>query len=421
MKKMKEIFRRLLSSNLFLKVFSLVLAFFIWLVIVFATDDKYNRTLENVPVTYTQTETLSQQNLSVISIEPQTVNVEVVGTRYVVSSLTPQNLKVSLQLNSIVNAGTQSVALVGATDSSEYTIKSITPMQANVRVDRLDTKIMDVQANISGINLADGYIKEAEIVSPDRVTLTGPATDLSRVAHAIVNIDVNKTLSSNETVSGSIILRDSDGNDINNENITMDYDAADVTIPVLKKKKVPVSIQFLHEPPNFPLEELEYSFSNDTIEIAGPARLIDSYDTISLGYVDFRQLDIGTREVFDVKLPSGFVNVNNIQSISVSFHTENFDSRSFDIPEIELVNIPAGYEVTVNPGSLPLRNVKVVGPRDTLESMAADDLIAQVDLSGQERELATGQIRLPVTVFAPAKGLVWATGSYVTIVDITEK
>lgn len=421
MKKIKELFRRLIASNRFLKLFSLVLAFFVWLIIVYATDDEYKRTIQNVPVTYTSTNTLSSQDLSVISIEPQTVDVEVVGMRYVVRGLGPQDIRVSLQLGSITSAGVQQVPMVDETESTEFSVKSIAPAQASVRVDRIDTKILEVQANVTGVNIADGYIKNDEIVSPERVTVTGPISDLNKVAHAIVNVNLDKTLSGNESVNAPIILRDADGKEITNDHITMDYDTAEVTVPVLKKKDVGVEIKFTHVPPYFPLDDLSYTFSNDTIEVAGPATLVDSYNMITLGYVDVNRLSIGQRMVFDVELPSGFTNVNNIQSVSVSFDTEEFSTRTFDIAEVEVVNAPSNYEVTVNAGSLPLRGVEMIGPRDVLESMTGEDLVAQIDLSGQERELATGQTRMSVTVFAPTKGTVWAYGDYVAIVDIAEK
>ena len=120
-------------------------------------------------------------------------------------------------------------------------------------------------------------------------------------------------------------------------------------------------------------------------------------------------------------LPSNFVNVNNILSVSVSFDTDEFETRTFPIPEVSLVNVPGGYDVSVGAGGVSPREVTLVGPREVLEGMTSEDLVAQVDFSGREREMAAGQIRMPVTIFAPARGTVWAYGDYVTIVDIEEE
>ena len=421
MKKIKAIFGRLATSNQVLKIFSLIAAFFLWLIIVYATDDSYSRTITGVPIQWEQPAALTRQELNIISVEPQSATLTVVGKRYIVMDLSPEDFDLTLQLGNIINTGTQRVNILNNTDSGDYLIQSISPGQASVRVDHVDTKILDIEANITGVRLAEGYIKDEEIVTPGTVEVTGPVSELSRVERAVVSADIGRTLSAAESVSGEIVLLDADGNDIRSENLSMSYETADVAISVLKRRKVPVGIEFTNTPPFFPLSKLEYTFSNDTIEIAGPAILVDNYESITLGYVDMKTLGPGARQVFDVALPANFVNVNNILSVSVSFDTDEFETRTFPIPELSLVNVPGGYDVSVGAGGVSPREVTLVGPREVLEGMTSEDLVAQVDFSGREREMSAGQIRMPVTIFAPAKGTVWAYGDYVTIVDIAEE
>lgn len=427
MKRFTQMIQKLYQSNNVLRVFSLLAAFVVWLFIVYSQDTNYPKTVPGVPV-WSQSASektpaaLEKQELSVISVTPDTVEVSVEGKRYDVIGLKPEAVNVRPDLSMVVNAGTQEVPLIW-TDTSDgaYAVKSISPSSVSVRVDRLDKKVLDVQSNITGVALKDGFIKQDEIVSPERVTVTGPKSDLNKVVHAIVSADMRDSLSATETVTSPIILRDADGNEINNPNITVDFDSAEVTIPILKKKEVALDVQFLNTPEYFPVDELEYTLSDDMITIAGPQTLVDSYGKITLGYVDFKRLEIGARQVFDVDLPSGFVNVDNIQSVSVSFATDDFETRSFDIPEIQVVNQPANYEITIDAINRQLRGVRVIGPADTLNTMTAEDLVAQVDLSGRERTLATGTVSLPVKVFAPSSGTVWAYGDYSVLATIKQK
>lgn len=424
MKKWNDLFKRLFASNRFLKIFSLVVAFITWVIVATAIEPDYTMTIRNVPInTEASASLLSKFNLNIISIEPETADVEVTGARYVVGKLDPSDIKIVPKLISVNNAGSQSLRLEwdaeSSLDSESYTVGAISPVSVTIRTDRMDTKALTVQANISGVSLPDGYIKEQEVVSPETVTLTGPISDLDKVAHAIVSVNVDKSLSGTETVVGEITLVDSDGNRVVSDHIRMDYDTAEVTIPVLKEKTVPLGIKFLNIPPGFPMAELKYTLSNESILVAGPATLVDNYSEIELGYVDFKRLELDSKQVFDVELPSGFVNVDNIQSVSVSFNTDGFIMKSFNISEIDILNPPANYDVTINQNSQKLNNVKIIGPAEVLETMTAEDLIAEVDLS--DREIVTGQISVPVRIYAPNKGTVWAYGDYLTVVSIAEK
>ena len=416
---MKKFFQRLLHYNLFLKLVSLAVAFLVWVVVATAVDTSFRREITDVPVvTGTQSNTLTRLGMSMISLEPQAVRVRINGTRYVVGALTPENIRIEPDLSAVNTAGTQTVPLRWVDESGgEYTVEQITPMNAAVRIDRMDQKTLDITANVTGVSLPEGYIKEDEIVTPERVTLTGPIGDLNKVQHAVVNIDMNKSMTATESVTGEIVLLDASGNVIESSHINKDYDTAEVTVSVLKIKEVPMTIEFLNTPRGFPLGRLRYTLDRSTIRIAGPQTLVDSYDEVLLGYIDFKQLELSARRVFDVQLPSGFDNVDNIQSVSVSFDMEGYASQEFNLDTIQIVNPPQNYDVTI-PGSQQMR-VRMIGPAATLEAMTPEDIIAEVDLS--EREAVTGQTKWPVTIYAPGRGPVWAVGDYVTTVSIAQK
>ncbi|PWM38527.1 MAG: hypothetical protein DBX66_03700 [Clostridiales bacterium] len=419
MKKIGAFFKRCFDSNRFLKVFSLVVAFIIWLIVATTVDPYIRHEIVDIPVNVdAQSAALQRQGLSVITIDPDTVRVTVHGKRYVVGRLTADDIKIVPKLTSATSAGTQTLRLEWSPDGSEeYTVESITPAAIVARFDRIDSKTLDIQADVTGVSVPDGYIKESEIITPDKITIRGPTNDLQKVAHAIVSVDLDQSLTSTANAAGEIVLKDSDGNVIENEHITMDYETAEVTIPVLKKKEVPLRIDFLNVPQGFPIEELHYTLSNDSITIAGPQTLVDSYQEILLGRVDLKTLDLGSKEQFDVTLPSGFENVDNILSVEVTFDTDDYVAQNFNLSEITLVNEPQNYDVTIN--NPYLNNVKIVGPSEVVSELTAGDIVAEVDVS--DREVVTGQIKVPVQVYVPNKGTVWAVGNYSTLVTISEK
>lgn len=418
MNKIQQLFSRLMKSNGFLKIFSIIMAFVVWLIVVIFIDPNTTVTVRGVPIDLeSQTAALSRLGFNIISTDPTTVNVEIHGKGYVVGQIKPEELKIQPRVTSASAAGTQDLVLQWVSDGNEdYTVNGISPASTTVRIDRMITNTINIDAHVSGVDIAEGYIKEEEIVTPDKVTLTGPAADINRVAHAIVNIEVNKTLSATETVSSEILLMDSDGNPVDQQHIQSDYDIAQVAVPVLKVRDVPLRLDFINTPVGFPLDMLSYTLSNESIRVAGPQTLVDSYNEILLGYVDFKTLEAGAKLVYDVELPSGFDNVDNILSVSVEFETDDFVSQSFNLSQVNVVNAPQNYDVRV---VSPYLKVKMVGPADTVAAMTGEDLVAEIDFS--DREAVTGQIKMPVRVYAPDKGTVWAVGEYVTLVEISEK
>lgn len=163
--------------------------------------------------------------------------------------------------------------------------------------------------------------------------------------------------------------------------------------------------------------ELNYSLSESEVAIAGPAESIQSINEISLGYIDMRDLDTDGSYTFNVVLPSGYVNVDGVSTVEVSFANEGLTSRYFNVSDIRLVSKPADYDVTVATKVIP--NVRVFGPKNVLEEMVGTDIVAEVNLA--DREVRVGQTKVTVNLVIPSKGLVWANGVYQVQVVVKER
>ena len=192
---------------------------------------------------------------------------------------------------------------------------------------------------------------------------------------------------------------------------------ARVTIPILKKKVVPVSLDYLNVPDGFPVNRLKFNISNEEIEVAGPTELIDKYQKIPLGQIDIKSLDIGDVESFEVKLPTGFVNTQNIQNVLVQFNSDGMVKKNFNVENIVIQNVPLNYHAQATTSEI--NNVQIVGPKEIVDSLLAGDIVATVDLN-ESSSITSGQIELPVKISVPKKGLVWAVGDYKAIVLIQD-
>lgn len=408
------------QNNTFFKVISVVIACIIWIVVAMNMKTDIPREIKEVPVTMdNQTSFITRMGLTIIGDESLFVDVTIEGQRLVVGSIKPEDIAVSVDLGSVNGAGNFSLPLVAENVSGkDFAISSISPSTVNLKFDRMVTKKFNVDVKMEGLVVPEeGYLMEEAVVSPTQVSVTGPDTDIAKIAKCVVSVDHEGSLTKTTAFTSDIVLLDKDGNKIETSGLTMDVKQAEVTVPILKTVDLPVKVEFLNAPTNLDLEELEYAVSNETVTVAGPVDEIDKYSEIILGYIDFKALDLESNFTFDVELPENFINVAHTETVMVTFDWTDMVAKEFTVTNLSLVNVPSDYDARLLTDRVT--KVKIIGPAQVLETMTADDLVGQIDLS--KRSVETGQFKTAVTISAPSKNLVWAVGDYTAVVVISEK
>lgn len=408
------------QNNTFFKVISVVIACIIWIVVAMNMKTDIPREIKEVPVTMdNQTSFITRMGLTIIGDESLFVDVTIEGQRLVVGSIKPEDIAVSVDLGSVNGAGNFSLPLVAENVSGkDFAISSISPSTVNLKFDRMVTKKFNVDVKMEGLVVPEeGYLMEEAVVSPTQVSVTGPDTDIAKIAKCVVSVDHEGSLTKTTAFTSDIVLLDKDGNKIETSGLTMDVKQAEVTVPILKTVDLPVKVEFLNAPTNLDLEELEYAVSNETVTVAGPVDEIDKYSEIILGYIDFKALDLESNFTFDVELPENFINVAHTETVTVTFDWTDMVAKGFTVTNLSLVNVPSDYDARLLTDRVT--KVKIIGPAQVLETMTADDLVGQIDLS--KRSVETGQFKTAVTISAPSKNLVWAVGDYTAVVVISEK
>lgn len=409
------------DNKTFLVVLSVVMAFFAWLFVALDSNDTKGKTISGVSIDMEEVdESIGKLGLSTISSEQPKVSVRVEGVIYDIGNLTADDIRVYPDISKVTTAGMHTIELKGEVvdGSKDITIEEISPSSIQIKFDSLQTKTLEIKAKLSGYSApADNYLIRDVSVSPSSVAITGPAEDIARISQCVVEKDIDQELTSSYTETLPLKFLDADGNELDLKYVVSDVTEARVTIPILKKKVVPVTLDFINVPDGFPVDELDFTISNEEIEVAGPPEAIDSYASIPLGQIDIKRLDLNKTESFEVKLPTGFVNTQNIQNVLVQFNSEGMIKKSFNVSNIVVQNVPLNYEAQAT--TQEITNVEIVGPQEIVESLVAGDIVATVDLQASS-SITSGQVELPVTISVPKKGLVWAVGDYKAIVLIEE-
>lgn len=406
----------LFRKTAFNKAFSLLLAFSLWFYVVYAIDNDDIKTIRDVPITIDES-ALSNLGLSVVDGDDATVTVQVQGKRYDIGNLEAEDITVRAALGTVKGAGRYELALEPVlTGGEKYSVEIAGSKSVWIVFDRELSKTMEVTPNVNGISVPEGYVLGSIEVSPAEITVRGPENDINKIARAEVAYTADTPLTVSQTLSAEILFYDREGNPVSSDYIIKSVSYCDIVIPVKKMAELPLTLSFTNTPTGLDPEDLNYTLSNETIQVAAPEDQLRSYYEILVGNINFETLDLTEQNVysFEVELPNGFINVDNIETVVAEFDNTNFSAQYLNLDNFVLVNVPSGYEADTT--TTAINNVKIIGDAAVLQNIRAGDFVVEIDLS--EREVHLGQYEMPVSIYAPGKGLVWAVGGYSAVISV---
>ena len=415
-------FKKIGNDDRVLKILSVICAVVLWLIVAVSLSDSISHTVKDVPVsTNLDKSIVSQMGLEVIGYEEQTVDIYVEGSRYQVGALTADDFDITCIYNDVTSAGTYtipvSVQKKKGSNSSEYEILGYSPQSIQMKFDRIISQNFALNTEVTGVEIPEGHITRSFIPSVDTITVTGSENDVRRISQVVVEADLEEDEPREETfsVEAQVKLLDAAGTEIDPTLFELSAETVTVTVPVFKCKTIPLTFEFINIPSGVNTYRIDYTMSEQNIEIAGPAETIDGIKQLNLGYIDFKKIGIESKFVFDVQLPSNILNLGNVAKVSVDFPLEGYAAQTFTVSEIKVTDAPAYYKIDVLSAEVP--GVKVIAPQTVLELMEASELVAEVDLS--KTDIAVGQMNVPVRIVAPNRRNVWAYGDYSVVVNIT--
>lgn len=397
-------------------ILSVLIAFFIWMAALLAAPE-ITKHIKGVPITV---DIPTSAMLEVVAGDDTLVSLVLDGKQYEIGNYGPENVRVTADASSITGPGTYEVPLVvNDNGTRSYTVTSISPSTVTLTFEERSTKLLPIQIDITGLSIPQEYVApEDEIVlEPATVEVSGAESLISRVARAVVEVDFSREVNTTQYQNCKVTYYDQEGNRLTTEGLSYfhaDVSSVAVTIPVKRVATLPLTLSFLNIPENFPIEELKYTLSVDSLTVAAEDSVLRNYSSLILGYINFKQLNLltGAQTDFTVQLPEGFTRLEDTEVVTVSFEADDIASANLNLKNFQLTNVPEGYTVTVEEESL---KVHILGRKNIINGIAAGDFIVKVDLS--DVSLRNGQFEIPVSIYAPTKGFVWAVGEYSVTVN----
>lgn len=396
-------------------VVALISAAFTWLLVVTVIAPDSTMTIDNVPVNFTYNASEYEAlGYSIMEVPSETVTLKVTGDRTVIGSLTKEDFVVYPDYSTLIGSGESTLKLqvkslvAGATS---YAVEiSSTNTSVVVLFDTIETISVPITISGEGISIEDGYVLVSTTQSLAEVELTGPTSELENIREVVATYTTTEPLTGSVVLEAPLSFLGSDDNEVEFVYVTASASKLDVTLTVNKYAELPITVNFINTPENFDESVLDYSFSPETLTVSGDAKTIDSLKEISVGTIDLSTFALDKVYEMEISLPSGIIQQDNIHIVTVSFDCSDMETKTLNISADNVVveNLPDNYQLTVE--SSRIMNVTLCGPADVIESLAANSVIATIDVD--DFSVALGTQTITVSISVPSDGRVFAVGSY---------
>lgn len=419
--KSKFKFGKLLYNDRFIMFFSVILAFGIWLNVSLTSQETRSLTVTDIPVTMPEL----SNDLKFFGIEGQTGEVRISGNSLVVASVTSSDMYITASdTSAITEPGTYTVNLVPKKGSlkNDYNFDStVRPSSIEVYVDRYAEKEINITDKIDVSSVGESNYAATTTLAKQTVTVKGAESIINSIAEADAEYRFTDPLTETQTVEADIVLRDSKGDEVPLDNITLDTTTVSATVPILTIKTVSIVPDIVNAPDSFVYDSSCISVEPSSIQIAVPKDVTDDISFISTAAIDISKINsINNKVNVDLDIPSGIRNLNQITSVDVTFDSSQLTTKKVRLKSFNVINESENRKTTVSTKSI---DISIVGLKSQLSSLTAGNITAVVDMSSKVSFSGYGSVPLKININSKFP-FCWAYGSYevdVNVEDTTNK
>ena len=414
--------KNLLTNNIGLKFLSVLFAMILWLVVVNIDDpDKTSTFTTNITIANENAIVDMGKSYSIIN-DSGTVTFRVTAKRSIIERLTNSDFKATADMENIElhDDGTAIVPIdISAVRYSSQLDIDRKKKNLELAVEDLQSNQFKITAETTGTPAEGSAVGELK-VSPDVLTISGPASVVSQISKVQAVIDVSEKFSDVEDNVVPVVY-DASGNTLDTSKLTFSQDTVQIKAQILSVKEIPINCETGGELESG-YQQISVECEPKKIKVMGTAEKLNKITMIT---IPGEALDIsGAKETLtkdiDIStyLPDGVTLVDSSQAkVKVTIAIEQTETKNFNVPvkNIKIFNLSDDCSIEYQGDKIP---VTLKGYTSDLESLSAEDVMLSVDASGVQ----PGTNTLPLTLNL-GSGYTLVEDSVVTInvVDQSEK
>ena len=404
--------KKSLTTNIPLKIMSVIAAILIRLIIVNVDNPIVTRTIPNVPVQVLNEAYIESGGMMCLIPEDQDrVSVTVRGTRKTVESLKASDITATADLKQVVDLSTDPVMVpiaVNCPGIDANNAQSV-PRNMEIQIEEMMTQEFIVTVDTDGTQPGKGYEIGSLESNPEKIRITGPQSLIEKIDRVVATVDV-EGITSDTTEQAELTIIDRNQEELTeNQMKYLKYDIlspeVSVTVDLWKvKSNVQIEASYVGTPADgYKVDKL--SLTPSEISVAGSDEALSQLEaqgnTIQ---ISADQVDVsGKKEDFDTRvnltdfLPTGIeLTTGTSETLIIRAEILPMDSRSYTIStkDITVENAPSDLEVVFETDRIEIR---VQENGSSLDELDIKDIEASIDLTGKE----AGSYQIPVEITLP--------------------
>lgn len=367
--------KNFLSKNLGLKILSLL---FTLLLFSTANKDVSLRKVFTVPLQVLGEEILAERELFVYPTPPETIKVTLRGGSTALQNINAQDLKATIDLSDVETKGPKELPVEVTGFLPNVKLEEIA---VNINVDDLLSKTVPIKVTYTE-QLQDQYARRYIAQSDDKAYLTGPAEVVESIAQGsvLVTADMLKDDDGYFKKTLGIQWMDDQGRPVDSEIIKSSVQFIEVTM--YPEKEVPVYVNLEGDAADG-YRITDVAAMPQTLRICADPQTLAQIERIETRAVDVEGLTSNKNQLVSLMEYDGvYLGLGQPSQVEVRVKVEALSIRTFEITEIDPINLPDEYEATVMPESV---TVTLKGLASVLDALTEEDLYAEVDMTDAVR------------------------------------
>lgn len=399
------------NSKVFWAIASLLASFLLWAYMTSTEEIPVDRTFK-VPVVFQGAEELrSSRGLIITGAETDSVTIQVRGSRGNIGHLHGSDLVAEIDVSGILQAremeASYTIVWPSSVDQSDVSIIGKSPETVHFSVVQESAKTVEVKGVFNG-SLAEGYTADPIVVEPSTITLYGPESELSNVDTACVYINRENVDTTLGPLKSAYVLLDANGNEVPIQEITSDHSTVTVTLPVLMKKELPLTVNML-EGAGATADNCVVTVEPKSIEVAGDKLILENMNQLVIGTVDLSDFASSYENTFTIPLDNALRNLTGTTEATVKITVRGLETKKITTSNISVTGGKAELTTTQ-------LEVTVRAPADVLSQITADNVRIVADLS--DYGAASGVIAVVAKVYVDGYENAGAVGEYSVTVNL---
>lgn len=372
--------KKRLTSNLFLKIVSIVAAFLFWLVIINITDPTTSKTFYDIPVQILNENVITSAN-QVYEIEDgDTVRVTVKGKRSFVETLTEDDFTATADLSELSKVNAVSIEVKLNKEAPSSVDVDWNNAVLKVTLEKRVTKKFKVEVSCEG-ELSENYVLGEMVAKPNIVEVSCGESKFKKIDHVGVMVSLNGESEDFES-EYSPILYDANGDALDDTNVTFSNDTIRISTEVLETKEIPIFVSTAGTPAEgYRLVQTDYK--PESVRVSGTKDALAKEISIKIPIrIDGEKKDVEKEIMLRDYLPAGLNLVGDVETVSVRCDIEKDGQRVLTLTSADIAvrNLPKNYTMNFEQ-DLEKYSVELLGEDAVLADVNIADLGAYVDLT----------------------------------------